>query len=350
MKARVWKRGKGKWVLIVSGEDSQGKPRTKWTTFPTKADANAAMHELLRSGQQYITNGRMTLEAWLDQWLRDYLVDVKPATQANYASHTKPWRASLGHLSLERLRSHHIQSVVTQLLEDRKASTVAAYCRALSVALSQAVEIGLIHSNPASQVKVPRTTPKAVMPLERAQIAQILEQMAGTTFYLPTLIAVSTGMRRSECLNLRWADIDLEAGTISVVESKSQRGRRMVTMPASLTEELRTEVKRQAASKLLHGPSYQHEDRVCCRPNGSAIPEQSLSHKFRKVVRALGIEATFHDTRHTHASMLLRAGVNIKVIQERLGHANISETLDTYSHLYQGMQDQASEAIEACLP
>jgi len=211
------------------------------------------------------------------------------------------------------------------------------------------VRSGLIATNPCKGIRVPKAARKQVIPLQATQVAQILEQMSGSHFYMPTLISAVTGARRGECLALRWRDVDMERGTISIVESKTDRGRRMSTLPPFAVKELRAEQKRQAANKLKYGTRYQHNDLVCCREDGSPVSEQSVSEKFHRVVKKLKVQATFHDLRHTHASMLLRAGVSPKVIQERLGHANISETLDTYSHLYEGMQAEIAGIVEGLL-
>jgi len=350
VKARVWKRAKDAWVLIVDGEDRTGKRKQRWTTYRTKGEAEAALVAFLKADQHVVVGSKMTVEEWLDVWLRDYLIDLKKKTRENYRDHTKRWRALIGHIKLERLHAPAIQEAISALLRtDLKPSTISANCRCLHIALEQAVRSGLIATNPCKGIRVPKAARKQVIPLQATQVAQILEQMSGSHFYMPTLISAVTGARRGECLALRWRDVDMERGTISIVESKTDRGRRMSTLPPFAVKELRAEQKRQAANKLKYGTRYQHNDLVCCREDGSPVSEQSVSEKFHRVVKKLKVQATFHDLRHTHASMLLRAGVSPKVIQERLGHANISETLDTYSHLYEGMQAEIAGVVEGLL-
>lgn len=345
--ARVWKRAPGKWVLIISGEGANGKRKQKWTTFASKKEADAALKEQLKQDDEHWLSGtNLTVSAWLDRWIRDYMVGLRDSTVENYADHTKPWRAILGSMRLDKLRSPHIRAGMQELLKTRSKGTVAAYVRCLHIALEWAVKDGLLRSNPATGVTPPKADKKAVKPLEAAQIGQVLTAMQGTWFRVPTLLAASTGMRRSECLNLKWEDVDLERGTVSIVQSKTDRGRRMVTLPASVVRELRAEQKQQKVNRLKYGNSYQDNGLVCPRENGSPVSPGSLSQKFHDVAKNLAIVATFHDLRHTHASILLRSGVNMKVVQERLGHSSITETMDTYSHLMQGMQDGATAAAE----
>lgn len=192
------------------------------------------------------------------------------------------------------------------------------------------------------------------------QSAALLDAIQHRRVYWPVLVALATGMRRGEILALRWRHIDLDGGSVRVVESLEQTklglrfkppksGKaRAVTLPGYATEELRRLMREQAEELLRLGVRQGGDTLLCARADGSPMPPRSLTHEFAKVSgRTDGVpRVRFHDLRHSHATQLLLAGVHPKIAQERLGHSSIAVTLDLYSHVGATMQEDAAAKLD----
>ena len=167
-------------------------------------------------------------------------------------------------------------------------------------------------------------------------------------------------MRRGEVLGLRWQNLDLEVGRASIAqtlvvvgsyevqfsEPKTAKGRRMVALDAQTVAALRAHRERQVFESTLMGDAYEDEDLVFAREDGTPLHPDSFSDAFWRHADAAKLpRIRFHDLRHTHATLALAAGVHPKVVSERLGHASITITLDTYSHAIPAMQEAAAELV-----
>lgn len=174
------------------------------------------------------------------------------------------------------------------------------------------------------------------------------------------MTAFHTGMRRGELLGLRWRDVDLDLATISVnrslhclrngnlvfSEPKTPKARRLIAMTPSLATELRRYQATQEAQRLLLTAPLTDEDLVFAHPDGTPINPNTVSPAFRKVANRAGLTLRLHDLRHSHATLMLKAGVHPKIVSERLGHATVALTLDTYSHVLPGLQEAAARAFD----
>jgi len=185
----------------------------------------------------------------------------------------------------------------------------------------------------------------------------------GTRLELPVVLAVSTGLRRGELLAVRWRDVDLEKATLAVRQSieqtknglafkepKTRRGRRVVALPNVTVEALRRHRTDQAKRRLSLGSAYKDQGLVLTRLDGRPMDPAETSKAFARVIARNGLRRhSLHSLRHTHATLLLRANVHPKVVSERLGHATIGITLDTYSHVLPDMQEAAAKKLEGVL-
>jgi len=241
--------------------------------------------------------------------------------------------------------------------------TVLHFHRLLHRALSQAVKWQLLARNPVDAVEPPRPQRQKMNAINEKDTALLLDKLAGSSLFSPVLFAVTTGLRRGEVLALRWKDVNLVEGRITVNQSleqtnnglrfkspKTERSRRQVPLPSVTLDLLKEHKKKQNEERLRLGPIYQNNNLVFPRPDGSTMPPDSFSTNFAAFIRRSGLKhIRFHDLRHSHATQLLLQGVHPKIVSERLGHSNISITLDTYSHVLPGMQEDAVLKIDTSL-
>ncbi len=377
MKGHIRQRGKKSWAIVLElGRDSSDKRRQKWHTVRgTKKDAQRELVRLLNMVHTgaYVEPSRMTVAEYLEHWLQHYAkTNVAAKTFERYAEivrlHLVP---SFGQYVLPKLQPLHIQSCYSNALEKGRrdgrgglsARTVLHHHRVLHEALQQAVKWQLLARNPADAVEPPRPQRKEMGALDERATAKLLNQAKGTRLHLPILLAVTTGLRRGELLGLRWQDVDLRVGVLAVRQSleqtknsiafkqpKTQKARRTIALPRMTVEALRYHKTEQAKERLLVGPDYKDRGLVLARADGSPWKPDSFTSSYRSLVRRLGLShIRFHDLRHTHATQLLRQGVHPKVVSERLGHSTVGITLDVYSHVLPGMQEDAARRVDAAL-
>lgn len=192
-------------------------------------------------------------------------------------------------------------------------------------------------------------------------IFEVLDALRDHVLCIPTLLALSTGLRRGEIMGLRWNDYSEKSGKLSVVQTlqrvrgeelkffppKTPGSRRQVELPPSLMAELKQINARQKKSKLALGSAYMDLDLIYCWNNGRPIDPDYVTKSFEKITEKMGYpDFRFHDLRHGHATFLLTSGVDPKSIQDRLGHSTVAFILDQYSHVISSMQQQATAKAE----
>jgi integrase len=227
-------------------------------------------------------------------------------------------------------------------------------------ALKDAVRSNLVTRNVAELVDPPRVPRKQIKTWSAREVRTFLDHVKDDRLYAAYVLAATTGMRRAEVLGLRWQDVDLEIGRVSVSqtlvvvngyevqfsEPKTARGRRMVALDEQTLAAIREQRERQMFERALWAEAYEDEDLVFAREDGTPIHPDSFSDAFwRNVAAAKLPRIRFHDLRHTHATLALAAGVHPKVVSERLGHASVAFTLDTYSHAIPAMQETAASLV-----
>jgi integrase len=344
------------------------------TVRGSRKDAEKELRRLLRSLDtgEHVDPTRMTVREWLASWLTAVREEVSPKTHERYSQIVNhSLTPALGNLPLTKLAPLHIQDAYSRWASEGRhdgkpgglsAQTRRHIHRVLHAALGRAVEQQLIARNPceAFRRRLPKVERHEMTTLTTEQGARLLDAIRQYRVYWPVLIALATGARRGEILALRWRNVDLDRGTVRIVESleqttagmrfkapKTDRAR-VVTLPAYAIEELCRLKREQAERLLMLGIRQSGDILVCAREDGEAMLPTSLTHEFAKVAgRVKDVpRVRFHDLRHTHATQLLLAGVHPKVAQERLGHASITTTLDLYSHVTATMQEDAAAKLD----
>jgi integrase len=308
----------------------------------------------------------LSVGAYLAEWLAHVRARVRPTTYEGYEAlvrcHVLP---RLAEVPLAALRPLDLQSLYTELLSpDRERSlsggTVLNTHLVLTQALGQAVRWGLLAANPAAGAQPPRPRRPEQAAVDPELASAILAAARGTRLELPVALAIATGMRRGEILALRWSDVDTGALQLRVrrslqptatglvfAEPKTRRSRRSVALPRFLLPYLERQRTEQRARAAFCGAGWAGLDLLIDRGDGNPVNPDSMSSAWRGLVaRSRLPHLRFHDLRHAHATLMLAKGVHPKVVSERLGHASIGLTLDTYSHVLPSMQAEAAEAVD----
>ncbi|MBA7503431.1 Tyrosine recombinase XerC [subsurface metagenome] len=379
MRGHIKQRSKGSWSIIIDvGRDPQtGKRRQQWQTVKgTKGDAQRELRETLHSLERgaYVKPQKVSLGEYLKQWVESYAaIHTSPRTTEGYRAIVHRYIVpALGGIPLCQLQPQHLENYYSGALShgrlDGKGGlsgrTVLHQHRVLSEALSHAVKQGVVVRNVAEAVVPPRPGRIEMSTLASENVPRFLDAARRTPYYVLFYAALYTGMRRGELLGLRWCDIDLGRASISVVqtlyrlssgefvikEPKSPHSRRLVSLSPSLAKLLRGHHAEREAQKALLGERLAGSDLVFAHPDGSPLDPSTVSHGFGRLIRKAGLpHIRFHDLRHTHATLMLKAGVHPKIVSERLGHANIGITLDTYSHVVPGLQEAAALRFDTLL-
>ena len=379
MPGSIIKRSKNSWTVVINlGRDPMtGKRRQLWRSVKgPKRDAETLLVQLLHQRDTGIDvpPGKITLGQFMERWLEDYArPNVSPKTLLQYTDFVRRGLIpALGSIPLAKLRPQHIQAYYSHALQHGRADgkgglsakTVLHIHRLLREALQHAVKWQVLARNPADAVEPPRPqryNPPVLSPEEvRRLLTKAADKPSGAIIHT----AVMSGLRRGELLGLRWRDVDLDAGLLHVVQSaqwlpgqgwsfrqpKTHHGRRPVALAPATVEVLREHRRRQLKDRLALGEAYRDHDLVFATPLGTPIDTSNLRRAWDRIVNAAGLpHLRFHDIRHVHATLMLAGGVHPKVVAERLGHANVGITLDTYSHVLPNLQAQAATALERLL-
>jgi integrase len=306
---------------------------------------------------------------YLGRWLAHVRGRVRAKTYEGYEGLIRLYAVpGIGEVPLSALHPLHLQTLYAFLLDEREpplsGGTVLNLHLVLTQSLAQAVRWQILVANPASGAQPPRPRRKEFTTIDTALVARILEAVSGTVVELPAAIAIATGMRRGEILALHWSDIDEDLGTAHVrrtlqmtndglvyEQPKTKRSRRAVALPEFLRPYLLGEREAQERRRSEMGDAWCEQGLVVCRQNGSPVNPDTFSTKWpRMLARARLPHVRFHDLRHAHATFMLLQGVHPKVVSERLGHASVGITLDTYSHVLPEMQAEAARAFDDLFP
>jgi integrase len=392
-------QGTGSWEIKFDlGRDPvTGKRITKYATFRgTKRKAQEELTKLLgqRNDGSYVEPTKMTLAQYLLHWL-EVDIDRRVANRTSTRHRgivEKNIIPKLGHVPVRKLTAVHIEAFEAELQregwvkprakkkrmeaeegpqqEKRGLSpqTVLHIHRTLSQALDHAVRVGVLIKNPARQVKPPRPASREIKILAKGEIGTLLDAAKGTSLYLPAVVAVTTGIRRGELLALRWSDIDLKAGILTVRQSlerfkgkdgkyefnfkspKTKSSRRTITLPAVTIEALREHQVAQLEGRLKLGLGRDPRGLIFARADGQPLDADALTKGFGRLVAAAKVTPiTLHGLRHTHISHLLMDGLHVKVVSERAGHASVNITLGVYAAYIPSMQADAARRVDAWL-
>jgi integrase len=375
MRGHVRKRGKSWSFVIELSRDASGKRRQKWLSgYSTRKQAEAALASTISDLHRgaYIEPSVMLVSEFLERWLTDYVAhncEAKTAEKYEQVIRNQVIPA-LGQIKLKDLKPAHIQKLYSDALNSGRVNgrgglssrSVHHMHRILSNALSTGVKWQILSHNPVKATTPPKPEKKEMTSLSAEQSNRLLQLLSGQNLWLPVFLGLTTGMRRGEILGLQWKDINWDRKELSVKRSlkqsktgvklarpKTAHSLRTISLSDVVIDTLRAQKRVQAEERLRLGSAYTDGGMVLAAPGGGPLRPDSISTAFAAFMKQQsGLpKARFHDLRHTHASLLFQAGENPKVVSQRLGHANVAFTLDTYAHLMPGMETGAASKIDA---
>ncbi len=359
----IFKRTDERWVAMISLPDGKRKSLYGQTRQEAQRKLAAAQRDV-EAGLPVISD-RQTVEQYLTSWLET----IEPTMEfGSWKRHREFVRLHIvpkvGHVRLRELSAQHVQQLYADRLATGLSSSTVHHLHAtLHKALSDAELLGLVARNVCKLVKAPRMAETEIHPLSSQQVRTLLDAATGDRLEVLYVVALATGMRQSELLGLRWADVDLDAhptglirvrtqlarrnGTWMWKEPKTKRSRRQIALPQPVVEALRHHRVHQAQLRLRLGEAWQDHDLVFCTRIGGPLFGTHVLRRLVQLLRTAGLpRIRFHDLRHTAATLLLSARVNPKVVSEMLGHADVSITLRVYAHVLPHMQQAAVDAME----
>jgi integrase len=337
--------------------------------FRTRKEAEAALAEALAGFHRhsYVAPSKQTLGEFVEDWLGAVKSQIDESAWLNYAGllrhHVVP---RIGHVRLVDVSPQKVAALYGELLQSGKRDgsplaprSVLQVHKTLRRALNDAVRWNLLVRNPVAAVSAPRYEKHEPQTWSVDQARTFLQAIAGDRLFALWLLALNTGMRRGELAGLRWIDVDLDAGRVSVtrqrttasyrVLEKDPKGtsRRAVDIGPEVVAALRAHRKVQLEERLLVGSAWADTGHVFVAPDGRPYHPQRIRVLLEKLCATAGVPTIrLHDLRHTMATVALEAGVHPKVVQERLGHSSISVTLDIYSHVAPSMQRDAADKLD----
>lgn len=366
-------KGKDRWQIRVSfGRDrATGKRMSETETVRgSKSEAQALLNQKLAEIDKgkYVRKTKISLREYIENWLKDVVrVRVREATFESYKYHLEHYVLDqIGGRFICDLTGLQLQRFTNDMTEKYSPRTVRYVFTIIKNALSKAVEMRLISTNPCEFVELPKQTRRSIKVFTPDEARRFLEAASSNSRGIIFEFALLTGARPEEYLAIRWSDLDLVRGNVTfqrtiywkkgggwvlIDATKTDLSRRTLPLPRVLVSRLKNHRKRQAENILAIGHEYERNDLVFANEFGRPLHYGNITKRnFQPILKSAGLgHHRLYSLRHSCATLLLAQGENIKVIQERLGHADVVLTLSTYSHVLDGMQAQASAKLSELL-
>lgn len=359
----------GRWVAELNIGVAEGRRKTiRKMAKRQKVVADWLNERLVEQKKGLLVEpSKETVAQFLERWLRDSVkISTRSRTYESYAStvrcHVAP---TLGGIPLRKLTPTDVQRLYGQKLESGLSPRSVQYIHAvLHGALKQAVQRGLIYRNPCEAVARPKVERKTMKALDLEQVNRLLAEAQHDRLYALYILAVHTGMRRGELLGLTWDNVDLKNRRVHVVQQlqhldkgeaklvppKTAKARRGIDLTSFEVKALMQHRREQSKERLRLGEAWQNNmNLVFTTGIGTPLnPANLVRRSFHPLLEKAGLpRIRFHDLRHSAASLMLQMDISAKVVQEMLGHSQISLTLDTYSHVLPSMRRDTVAKREA---
>lgn len=368
LRKRINKNGSISYQLTAEGDRDPltGKRERKYKTVTgAKKQAEAELRKMISDLEtgNISTPSSIKLSAWMDTWLNTYLPNIEQSTRDSYEEKIELYiKPTLGHLPLKVLKNNDIQLWINDLKKRLSPKTIRNAYNNLNAALKKAVILRMIPYNPCEGTVLPKLQKYQANVYNIASIQKALATADDLSTYLIILLGASAGLRRGEMAALQWKDINFSKETISITKSrvhtkkaviqkapKSQAGKRTITIGHDVSNALR-DAKAIYDDAVRNKPGFKNLGYVLFKDNGEPFHPDSLTQKWERFLTKYHLPVIrLHDLRHSNATAMIAAGINAKVVQHRLGHANVSITLNTYTHVLPEMDQEAADKLNNVL-
>lgn len=368
----IRQRPDGRWEarVTVGTDPGNGKPIRRSIYGSTQAAVRKEMTAILRELDRgtYQTPNKITVKEWMQEWLATFCAGkVKPLTLQSYEAairnHILP---TLGAMELQAVKGTHVQRLYNTMTKaGLSGKTVKNTSAILHKALSVALKQGIIQVNPCDAAELPKVERYEVTPLTDEEIPQFLVAIENSPMRNAFALCLFAGLREGECLGLSWKQVDFQRGRITVSQ-QLQRGKtkgsqyyiapstksgkpRTIEPPPIAFEYLRAERVKQLENQLRAGQAWSNlDDLVFTDEAGRHYAIHTFYSRFKRIAAAIGRpDARPHDLRHTAATVAIASGADIKSVQDMLGHATASFTLNVYAHTSEQMMKDTAARMQS---
>lgn len=404
----TWHKGKQLWMgRITTGYDEEGNPKRQTIYDKDQDEVIKKMNKIKYERQigTHVEPDKVTVEEWVNLWLKTYVkatVGIKTYTgyEDMAQNHIIP---EIGSIKLQQLQTSQLQEFYNKKLKNGRldgegglsSRAIHMMHQVINGALKQALNENKVQRNVADAVKLPMLKYRDKKPLTIEQVGQFLKTAKQHRLYAAFMLEFSTGLRRGELLALRWQDIDLDKGTLTVREGlkrvriggkkakksketgetqgpkekttelrfsepKTEKGKRTIPIPKRVTPVLEAHRRKQIEDGLKLGQKLKNDwlvfsvtgrkDKQDNVTINQPIDPDNFGKQYGRLLKKAKLEhVAFHNLRHTVATILLEKGENPKVVQELFGHARVGITLDIYSHVNNELMQKASSKLDEAL-
>lgn len=355
----TWKRSNGTWIGGLYVDEADGARRRRVVYGKTRKEVQDKLAELRRKSDSGvpIAPNKLTLGIYLREWLDEVAAPrVRPSTLAAYRHRVEQFLGpDLGHIGLGKLTARELRRYLEQLKVRGVGARTIRYVHAtLRAALEDAVREELIEKNVAKLVRAPSVPTTERSPLSVEETKSFLKANHDDRLYALLVVIALLGLRRSEALGLRWEDVDLDQGTLTVrrglhrvsgqlvtMETKTARSRRTIPLPAFVVSSLRAHKARQDEECAAIGASWHGSGHVFTSTIGTPLDPDNTTKFVKRALKTAGVrDVRMHDFRHGCVSVLLELRVPPRTVMEIVGHASLDMTMNVYAHV--SMDDKKS--------
>lgn len=358
------RKSDGRWVAKFKVEETG---RYKLLYASTEKEAYKKLEDAQYEQKQgiLVTGPQQTVKQFLGYWIEDVHKPpvIRIGTYEMYRTVINKYLIpGLGHIKLQKLTTQQIQSFYGKEIKKGVSAGRIKYINSvLHNALGHAKRIKLIHVNVSEDIELSPVEEHEIEPLTPEQAQMLLQKVWEHHLEALLMLALTTGMRKGEILGLRWQDIDLPEGVLQIRrtlgyfahhgfvegEPKTKKSKHKITLPQFVIDALKRHRALQLERRLQVGSTWVNKDLVFSNKEGDFIVPRTLNNHFNRLLKDIGLpHIRFHDLRHSAATLLLSMGVDMKVIQEILGHSSYLMTANIYSHVLPSMQKEAMDKMD----
>lgn len=366
------------YMISIVDPITKRRSQKKSKSYPNPSDAYKDLIDMRdkKMKGKYIEPTKMTLKEWLEKWLSDKELSLKKITLQSYTHRVQHIIESIGNVELYQLSKDEIHAFYKELKQKNKAiyngkkkvvtdkrlssRTIYDTHKVLKMALLQAYRDERIPRDIATQIESPKLKKSNHKILKPEEVNKLLNSARGDQQYCAIYLGLFCGMREAEVLGLTWDDVDFNKQVIQVVRTldnedednavsdgtKTKAGTRPVEIDEEITEVLLTQKRLVENYKKNAKGLYQDNNLVCPTSLGTPMNPSNLRRSLYRIIKKADItRVTYHELRHSHASLMVKSGAEIKSLSEKLGHSSIRVTLDIYSHVLPGMQREGLKKL-----